>query len=191
MTTQARAQVKSEQGCAKRQGIEGRDVAGILMGAPILLVGLFLLAINGGNLARGLSGALDPVWILYFIWGVVLLLVSIGLFIPGQLYEWWHTCAVGFTAAVLATAVAVPFAILATLFAWAISDPNDEWALLGASFGAAGLAGFAYAVGCTSVLLKKLELETKEALATIAVGIGVGALNILLMYLLHVSPFFD
>ena len=53
------------------------------------------------------------------------------------------------------------------------------------------LAVFGYALGCTIVLLKKLELETKQVLATIAAGIGVGALNILLMYLFHASPFFD
>ena len=158
---------------------ERHDIAGFVLGAPILLAGI-PLALNG------------PGKILYFLWGASLLLMSLGLVTPGSLYGWWPTRAIGFAAAVLAAGVVAGFAVLAGFCAvWLFSDPHDEWALLGVFFGAAALAGFGYAVGCTSVLLKKLDLETEQMLATIAVGIGVGALNILLMYLLHVSPFFD
>lgn len=192
MTTQPGAQVKSEYGCAKRKGVEGCDIAGILIGTPILLIGLFLLAINGANLTRGLNGTLEPAWILFFAWGVLFVLVSIGLFIPAELYEWCFTRVFGFATAVLASAVAVPFAVLAGSCAlWLFSDPHDEWALLGMIFGAIALAGFGYASGCAIVLLKKLDPEKGQTAATIAAGIGVGGLNIMLMYLLHCSPFFD
>jgi hypothetical protein len=160
-------------------GDERHDIAGFVLGAPILLAGI-PLALNG------------PGKILYFVWGASLLLTSLGLFTPGSLYRWWPTRAIGFAAAVLAAGVAAGFAVLAGFCAqWLVSDPGDEWALLGVFLGAAGLAGFGYALACTVVLFKKLELETPQIVATIAAGIGVGALNIMLMYLLHCSPFFD
>lgn len=160
-------------------GDERHDIAGFVLGAPILLAGI-PLALNG------------PGKILYFVWGASLLLISLGLFTPGSLYRWWPTRAIGFAAAVLATGVSAGFAVLAGFCALGFfSDPGDEWALLGVFFGAAGVAGFAYALGCTVVLFKKLELETPQIVAAIIVGIIVGALNILLMCLLHCSPFFD
>jgi len=160
-------------------GDERHDIAGFILGAPILLAGI-PLALNG------------PGKTLYFVWGAGLLLISLGLFTPESLFRWWPARAIGFAAAVLSAGVAAGFAVLAGFSAqWLFSNADDEFALLGVLFGAAGLTGFGYAFGCTVVLLKKLELRPVHAAIAIAVGIVVGALNIMLMYLLHCSPFFD
>jgi hypothetical protein len=175
VTKEPGAQVKSEQGRAKRQYqyLEGRDVVGIVMAVPIFLVGL-------GLALYGLHG------LLYLGAGVILLLISVGLIIPSRHYEWGVTRVIGFATAVLATGVSVALAAWAGFCAyWLYSNPDDEFGLLAVFFGGAGLAGFGYAVGCTVVLLKKLEPETKQTVTAIAVGVVVGALNILLMYLLH------
>ncbi len=179
-------QAKSERGSAKKRGIEGRDISGIVLGAPILPIGLQLVI-------AGFYGILSHHEIpYYFVLGVILLLASVGLCIPGKLYEWKPSRAISYAAAVLATGVSAGFAVLVGVSAqWLFSNADDEWALLGVFFAAAGLAGFGYALGCTVVLLMKLRPRLVHAAITVAVGVAVGALNILLMYVLHCSPFFD
>ena len=109
---------------------------------------------------------------------MALLLISVGLFIPSKLYGWGPTRAIGFTAAVLATGVSVAFASWAGLCAYRFfSDQGDDFALLGVLYGAAFLAASGYAGWCAFVLLKKLDPEKEQTVATIAVGIAVGALT--------------
>jgi hypothetical protein len=169
MKTEPGAQVKPEQGHAKRQGLEGCDTAGIVMGLPIFFLGLCALCSK------------ELWWV-----GTTLLIISVGLFIPSRHYEWGVTRVIGFTTAVLVTGVSVALAALAGFFTyWLYSNPDDEFGLLGVFAGGTALAGFGYALGCTVVLLKKLEPETKQTVAAIIAGVVVGLLLVWLMYLLH------
>ena len=171
MTTEARAPLKLEQGHSKGQYqyLEGRDVVGIVMAGPVFLIGLGLAIYGLGSL---LSLGV----------GVILLLFSVALIIPGKHYDRGITRAIGFAAAVLAIGVSVALAAWVGFFA-SYAFSGDDFALLGVFFGAVGLAAFAYAIGCADVLLKKLETEQK--VAVVVVGIAVGSLLVLLMYLLH------
>ena len=175
MTTEPRAQVKSEQGSAKRQYqyLEGRDVVGIVMGVPIFLLGL-------GLALYGLHG------LLYLGAGVILLLISVGLIIPGKHYEWGITRVIGFTISALTTGVSVALGAFAGFLAhWTSQEEDNSFALGESIFALFFVAAFGYALGCTAVLLKKLEPEKEQTVAAIIAGIVVGLLLVLLMYLLH------
>jgi hypothetical protein len=170
-----RPRVKSEQGCAKRQYqyLEGRDVVGIVMGVPIFLLGL-------GLALYGLHG------LLYLGAGVILLLISVGLIIPGKHYEWGITRSIGFAIAVLVTGVSVALAVFAGWnFHYASQEEDPSFALGEFVFALFFLAVFGYALWWTVVLLRKLEPETEQTATAIAVGVVVGLLLVLLMYLLH------
>ena len=181
MTTQARAQVKSEQGCAKRQGIEGRDITGIALGVTVSLAGL-LLVFSAWQSLHAFEG-LSPVFYLSLGVGMILLLISVGLFIPCRHYEWGITRIVGFAIAVLPTGVSVLFAALAGYCAYYLFlDGHDDFAPF---FGTAGLAAFGLTLGCTFVLFKKLDAERVQTATAITAGIVVGSSPVLAMYLLH------
>jgi hypothetical protein len=175
VTKEPGAQVKSEQGRAKRQYqyLEGRDVVGIVMAVPIFLVGL-------GLALYGLHG------LLYLGAGVILLLIFVGLIIPGKHYEWGITRVIGFAISALTTGVSVAFAVFAGWnLHYASQEQDNSFALFAFAAAILVLAGFGYAFGCTVVLFKKLEAETKQTVVTIVIGIAVGSLLVLLMYLLH------
>jgi hypothetical protein len=155
METRIAPPVNTEQGCPGRHGTPGIDIAGILMGVPILLIGLALLAVNGANVARGMP--YDPIWVFCFPWAGILLLMSVALFIPGALYTRATTRALGFAAAALATAVAGLLALEAGACAWAFFDPHEELRSLALYLGAIVLAVLTYAAGCAAVLFKKLQ----------------------------------
>ncbi len=166
MTTQARGQVKSEQGRAKGQGIGGCDIAGILMGLPLFSIGLFLAlyAIPGNN---------------YFgLVGAVLLLISVGLFIPSTAYEQGDIPIANFLAMISATAVSVNCGFFFGWMAYYVCREEDPtFALGGVLFAAFGLAAFAYALGCTFVLLHKVRSREILTIVAVAVGVVAGVLN--------------
>lgn len=145
------------------------DIAGSVLGVPIFSIGLCLAlyAIPGNN---------------YFgLVGAVLLLISVGLFIPSTAYEQGDIPIANFLAMISATAVSVNCGFF---FGWMAyyafyQEEDPTFALGGVLFAAYGLAAFAYALGCTFVLLKKVTPRRILTAIAIAVGIAAGVLNIM------------
>jgi hypothetical protein len=143
------------------------NIIGIMVGVPVFLLGICALA-----------GSLNSV--LNVLVGAILLLVSVGLFIPSGLYDRGRTRAIGFVALSLATAVTVT---CAAFFGWGVceilSDPPDEFGLwvLGAMIWVGSLIASIFALSCTCVLVFKLRPRPAHAAIGIAAGIAVGVLN--------------
>ena len=161
MKDEPRAPVKSEKGCTKRQGLRGWDIAGIVIGVPVFLLGLCALG----------------VW-----WaGAILLLISVGLFIPSKVYEHRVARAIGFVALTLATAVTSFCAVILGWGAYGLlsgSTQDSEWmwwgmAVIGTFL---YLIAFVVAVSGIGVLLKKIKPRPAHTVIVIAAGIAVGAL---------------
>jgi hypothetical protein len=171
MTTGPVADAQSTGSLAKRHGLTKRDIIGIVLGVPVSLIGFHLVT-----------------WpyhrFLYPVVGLILVLISVGLFIPSRHYERGNARAFGFMAVMLVTGVAAFLAGLAGA-CWLLSSPDDEFGILAAILGAVALAGFAYALACTIVLLKKFRPGTAQALAATAAGVAAGSLTTLVMYVLH------
>jgi hypothetical protein len=166
-------QVQSDQGHAKKHGLRACDIIGIVMGVLILCPGL-------GLAVYGFHGPL------YLLAGVGLLVISVGLFIPSRHYERGITRAVGFAISALTTGVSVAIAVFAGWIAQLASQQTDPSFQLFEGMVTLFLTAVAgFSIGCTVVLLLKLRPRLAHAAIAIAAGVGVGALLVRLMYLLH------
>ena len=151
------------------------NVIGIVLGVPVFVAGLWLsTGALHGDYHFGLAG-------------FILLLISIGLFIPSRLYDHGRTRAIGFVALSLATAVTVYCAAFLGWLAYnSLSDPPtpDEfgWWVLVVMIGVGYAIAFLYAISCTCVLLFKIKPRPAHAVVGIAAGIVVGALMSYLLF---------
>jgi len=149
--------------------MKARDIISIVMGAPIFLLGLSL-ALYGLHSLLSLGA------------GVILLLISVGLIIPGKVYEHRAARAIGFVALSLATAASVTCVVIigigVGIYYVSNSDPGAWWAWgVLVLIGGGGLLALILALLCTWVLLRKLRPKPAHAAVGIAAGIAVGALN--------------
>jgi len=171
MTSEPRAGTQSHGRPAKRHLLTRRDIIGLVLGIPVFVAGFgFAYGVLHGNLYQWFVGA-------------ILLFISIGLFIPGRLYEHEKSRAIGFVALCLAIAVSVNFAFLAG-FAL-LAGPHDG-SLLTLVAAAICLIASVYVLLCALVLLRRLRPMRNHLVIGAAAGAAAGALNILLMYLLNV-----
>ena len=153
--------------------MKGRDIAGIVMGVPVLLLGL-LVALGASEMG------------LY--WGLVsaaLLFVSVGLFVPSKSYEHGRLRAIGFVALSLSAALAagcvVGFGInLYSFFSEWDTDLDDSLSALAVAVGC--LVALAFAFLGTWVLRKKLSPSEDNLIAAIVAGIVALTLGVVLFY---------
>ena len=151
--------------------MKGRDIAGIVMGVPLLLLGLLvgLFALRHG-LYSGLVSA-------------TLLFISVGLFIPSRLYERGTTRAIGFIALSLAIALAAGCVVA---FGVHLNDSfheyqgDDATALLFIAIGC--LMASVFPLLGTWVLQTKLNPRKYDLAVAIAAGILALALGVVFFY---------
>lgn len=170
MTTDAGAEMESREFPGKRRRLAGHDIAGIVMGVPVFLLGLL---------------ALPGIW-----WvGASAVLVSLCLFIPGRVYEHRTARVIGFLALALTIAISMDCTVVLGLGAYSfLSDPPEDgemrWIMAAVTMFWC-LIALVFTLGCMSALLKKLEPKPACKTTAIAVGIAVGLVNTLLVYLVY------
>jgi len=152
MKDEPRAQVKSEQGYAKRRGPTRWDIAGIVLG--VLILSIVLLGFRYslyGFIYHYFPYALLPVGVLLFL--------SICISIPTRYYEGGFAHAIGLVALSVASAIAVfgVITVVGCLIGISYYNIEDEWWLIPMMVIAAGLILLTLFGSCAYVLAKKVQ----------------------------------